>query len=121
MEKLLRGVHVAVDQAGHGDGVPGLQGFACGGGFGGFSQPGDGVSGDGDGAVFDDGFGRVEADYVAAFDEEVDLWIHGVCSLVALVGLFEQAHVAEASLVEGVWAGRSRGRLRTWVRQRLLH
>ena len=35
-------------------------------------QPGDGVSGDGDGAVFDDGFGFVEADHMATGDEQID-------------------------------------------------
>ncbi len=83
MKKLLRGVHVAIDQAGHGDGVPERAGFLCGRGFRGFSQPGDGVSGDGDGAVFDDGFRVVEADNVTACDEEIRLWVHDVCFLVA--------------------------------------
>ena len=31
VQKLLRGVHVAVDQAGHGDGIRSMQGFARGG------------------------------------------------------------------------------------------
>ena len=75
MQKLLGGVHVAVDQAGHGDGIRGMQGFARGRRrFGGLSQPGYGVSGDGDGAVFDDGLGLVEADHMATGDEQVDLW-----------------------------------------------
>jgi hypothetical protein len=69
---------VAVDQAGHGDGVRGAQDLFRGRSFGGLSYPGDGVSGDGDGAVFEDGFVRVEADDAAAGDQQVYVLVYGI-------------------------------------------